>query len=77
MLARNIAGVVAAWAEDLSGERAPRHEDPMALFTPEILHLKWKIDRGSFVPSFVVVVVFYVPTYLQYSTVYSSVVHVR
>ena len=36
MLARSIAGVVAAWAEDLSGERAARHEDPMALFTPEI-----------------------------------------
>jgi len=40
MLARNIAGVVAAWAEDLSGERAARHEDPTALFTPEILYIK-------------------------------------
>ena len=29
MLARSIAGVVAAWAEDLSGERAARHEDPI------------------------------------------------
>jgi hypothetical protein len=36
MFARNIAGVVAAWAEDLSGERAARHDGPMALFTPEI-----------------------------------------
>jgi hypothetical protein len=29
MLARSIAGVVAAWAEDHSGERAARHEDPI------------------------------------------------
>ena len=33
-----------------------------------ILYLKWNFDRRSFVRSFVVVVVFYVPTYLQYST---------
>ena len=31
---------------------------------PYILSIKWKIDRGSFVRSFVVVVVFYVPTLL-------------
>ena len=30
----------------------------------EILYLKWNFDRGSFVRSFVVVVVFYVPTVL-------------